>query len=96
MKHCIIIKYNETVSPELKQALIPEIQALFDNTVSIEGIHKVTLKPNVINRANRYDLIIEIEMNPSALPFYDDCEWHHIWKNDYSKYLASKAIIDID
>jgi len=96
MKHCIIVKYNESVDEAKKIALIPEIQALFDGTLSIEGIHKVVLKPNVINRPNRYDLVIEIEMEPAALPAYDGCEWHHRWKEEYGALLKSKAIIDLE
>lgn len=96
MKHCIIVKYNEDVSSEKKVSLASEISELFNHTTEIDGITSVTLYPNVINRANRYDLIIEIDMLPSALPIYDDCKWHHIWKDEYSCYLKSKAIIDIE
>jgi len=96
MKHCIIVKYTEEVSPERKKTLIPEIQALFDNTKSIEGVHAVTLRENVIDRPNRYDLVIELDMEPEALPVYDACIWHKQWKTDYSTLLKSKAIIDLE
>jgi len=95
MKHCIIVKYNDQVDAARKQSLIPEIRALFENTKQIEGIHAVILRPNVIDRPNRYDLVIEIDMDPAALPVYDACVWHHQWKENYGSLLAAKAIIDL-
>ena len=96
MKHCIIVKYEKDVTAEKKRELLPEIQDLFDNTKSIEGIHDVKLYPNVIDRENRYDLMIVIEMEKEALGDYDVCKWHHQWKQDYSKYIAGKAIFDAE
>lgn len=92
MKHYIIVKYNETVTD--KAALLEEIRELFGKTTQIEGIHQVNVYPCCIDRANRYDVMVEMEMEKEALPVYDDCEWHHIWKRDYAKYLESKTIFD--
>jgi len=96
MKHCIIVKYNDSVTSERKLELIGKIQELFNRTTEISGINYVTLRPNIINRANRYDLVIEIDMDPAALPVYDACIWHHKWKDEYGSLLASKAIIDLE
>ncbi len=95
MKHCIIVKYKENVSAERKESLIPKIQELFDKTKEIKGIRKITLKPNVIDRPNRYDLVIEMDMEESALPVYDDCVWHKEWKEKYGELLSAKTIIDL-
>ena len=92
MLHHIIVKWNETVSD--KAALIPEINALFQNTTIIPGIHKVELFPNVIDRPNRYDLMIVLTMDPEALPVYDACEWHKAWKEQYGGMIEKKAIFD--
>ncbi len=94
MKHYIIVKYNDSVSDKLK--LLHEIQELFEKTTQIEGIHEVHVYPCCINRPNRYDVMIEMIMEKDALALYDDCEWHHIWKRDYAKYLEKKTIFDCE
>ena len=96
MKHCIIVKFSESVSSAAKQALIPEIRELFENTKATDGIHEVTLRSNVIDRPNRYDLVIEIDMDPEALSAYDACVWHKQRKDGYGHLLSAKAIIDLD
>lgn len=96
MKHYIIVKYKETVTEQDKKRLLPEIKELFEKTTQIEGVHQVNVYPCCINRANRYDVMIEMVMEKEALPVYDDCEWHHIWKRDYAEYLEKKAIFDCE
>ena len=56
----------------------------------------VEVFPNVIDRANRYDVLIRIRMIPEALAVYDDSEIHKTWKRDYGKYLEKKAIFDYE
>ncbi len=92
MKHYILVKYNDAVTE--KEALLEEIRELFQKTTQIEGIHQVNVYPCCIDRPNRYDVMIEITMEKEALPAYDDCQWHHIWKRDYAKYLEKKTIFD--
>ena len=43
---------------------------------------------------NRYDLMIEIDMEPEALDAYDRSVWHHQWKEQYGSLLEKKAIFD--
>ena len=94
MKHYVIVKYNDTVAD--KATLLEEIKELFGKTTQIEGIHQVNVYPCCIDRPNRYDVMIEIVMEKEALPLYDECEWHHIWKRDYAKYLDKKTIFDCE
>ena len=96
MKHCILVKYNETVTAELKQNLPAEVQTLFDQLLNLEGISKVEVIRNVIDRSNRYDLLIRIEMTPETLPAYDESEPHKLWKKNYAQYLEKKAIFDYE
>ena len=96
MKHDILIKYKGEITKEQKTALIPEIQELFDHTTEISGIHEVKLYPNVVDRENRYDLLIEIDMEREALDAYDHSIWHQQWKDQYSSLLEKKAIFDHD
>lgn len=94
MKHDILIKYKPEITKERKAELIPEIQALFDHTMEIPGIHAVKLYPNVVERENRFDLLIEIDMERDALEAYDQSLWHRQWKEQYSHLLEKKAIFD--
>ena len=94
MKHDILIKYKPEISNERKAELIPEIGELFSHTTEIPGIHGVKLYPNVVDRENRYDLLIEIDMEREALEAYDSSVWHRQWKEQYGDLLANKAIFD--
>lgn len=96
MKHCVLAKFADEVTKDEKQAMIPAIRGLFEHTTEIDGIHSVTLRENCIDRQNRYDIMIVIDMQPEALPAYDECTWHQQWKADYSKYLQAKAIFDYE
>lgn len=92
MKHHILVKFNDSVNN--KMALLPEIKELFERTLSINGIYSVSLKSNVIDRPNRYDLMIIIDMEQSALEAYDVSEAHRLWKEKYGDMISKKAIFD--
>ena len=92
MKHYILVKWNSLLND--KETLIEEIHDLFCQTLTIEGIHRVDVFKNIINRENRYDLMVRIEMDESALERYDQSIAHKKWKECYSKYIESKAIFD--
>lgn len=94
MQHHILVKWTDAVSD--KASLAAEVEALFRGVLCVEGVHGVTVHPNVIDRPNRYDLLIRICMEESALPSYDDCETHHRWKDEYGHLVAKKAIFDCD
>ena len=94
MKHYIIAKFLPEVTKEQKAAMLPEIKALFGNLTELNGIHGVSVEPNCIDRPNRADIMIEIEMERDALPVYDGCIWHKQWKEQYGKLLESKTIFD--
>ncbi len=94
MKHDILIKYKPEITKDQKVRLIPDIEALFKNTMEIPGIHGVRLYPNVVERENRYDLLIEIDMDRDALETYDSSVWHQQWKEQYGSLLEKKAIFD--
>lgn len=94
MKHDILVKYKPEITKERKAELIPEIRELFEHTTEIPGIRGVRVMPNVVDRENRFDLLIEIDMDREALDAYDSCVWHHEWKERYGVYLEKKAIFD--
>ena len=94
MKHCILVKWNKSVTN--KAALVSEVRNIFLGLLTIDGIHDVKLYENVVNRPNRYDLMICIEMDKAVLPIYDDSEPHHEWKEKYGKFVENKAIFDYE
>ncbi len=93
MKHHIIVKFTEGTDTA---ALVEPVRSIFEETLSIPGIHGVELKLSNSDRANRYDLMIVIDMDKEALPAYDASEPHHRWKEEYNDRIAKKAIFDCD
>lgn len=96
MKHCVLAKFANEITKAERLELLPAIQKLFGHMTEIAGIHSVTMRTNCVDRANRYDIMIVIDMEPDVLPVYDECTWHKQWKADYSKYLQAKAIFDYE
>ncbi len=91
MKHYIIVKLTDTCDVP---SLVKPVTELFEETLQIPGIHAVWVKPCCIHRPNRYDLMIEIEMDREALEAYDQCEPHKKWKRDYGHLIQAKTIFD--
>lgn len=91
MRHHILVKWKNEVNPELAP-----IRSIFDKTLALPGVHSVSLHPNVIDRSNRYDLLILICMDKEALEAYDACPAHHEWKDNYSDMIEKKAIFDCE
>ena len=93
MKHHIIVKF--TKGTDVK-ALAGPVRSIFEETLSIPGIHSVDLKLSNSDRENRYDLMIVMDMDKEALPAYDVSEPHIRWKTEYGDRVEKKAIFDCD
>ena len=94
MKHVILVKWNETVLD--KESIFIEAKNIFEKLLNIKGIKSVKLHKNVINRTNRFDLMVVIEMNKEILPVYDESQPHKEWKEKFRKYMENKAIFDFE
>lgn len=94
MKHCILVKWNKEVEDKQKFTLI--VKTVFDELLLIDGIHGVSYRENCVDRANRYDLLICIDMERDILPVYDASTPHQKWKEKYGKYVENKAILDFE
>lgn len=92
MKHYIIVKWNDQIKD--KNSVLSEIRAIFNKTLEIEGVRGIELIQNVVDRPNRHDLIIRIDMEKESLPLYDVSEPHKEWKEKFSKYIETKTIFD--
>ena len=88
MKHLILVKWKETVDDASQ--LKDEAEALFRETLAIPGIHGVKAIPGLKTAANRYDLMIAIDMDRDALPA------HKRWKAEYGERIEKKAIFDAE
>lgn len=94
MRHHILVKWNDQAPDH--ERLRQEIEALFQDVLAVPGVHRVDVLPNVIDRPNRYDLLILLTMDQGALPAYDGCAAHHAFKETYTPYMAQKAIFDCE
>jgi hypothetical protein len=70
------------------------VKTIFDKLLEIDGIHRVVYHENCVDRDNRFDLFITIEMDKDVLPVYDASAPHHEWKEKYGKYVENKVIFD--
>lgn len=93
MKHHIIVKFTEGTDVA---ALLEPVRTIFEQTLSIPGIHGVELKSSCVDRPNRYDLMIVLDMDKEALPAYDASAPHTQWKQEYGPITAKKAIFDCE
>lgn len=92
MRHHILVKWKQ----EQPRPQLEAIDTLFRQALAIFGVHSVSLHPNIIDRANRYDLLILICMEREALPIYDASAMHRQWKTAYGPLIESKAIFDCE
>ncbi len=88
MKHYIIVKFNDDYD-YLNE--LEEIQELFNNSLSIDGVDKVE-----IYKSNRYDLMIKMDLTHDGLINFDNSWIHAKWKNYYGKFIQSKTIFDCE
>lgn len=96
MKHLILAKFKPAYTAAQKAAMLPDIRRIFEGTLSIDGITDVQVFTNCVDRSNRYDLMIQLTMERSALASYDGCAWHREWKDRYGDMLEKKAIFDYE
>lgn len=93
MKHYIIVKFREGTD---FQTLEGPVRNIFEETLDIPGIHSVDIRLSNSDRANRYDMMIMMDMDKEALPAYDVSEPHLRWKSEYGEIIEKKAIFDCD
>lgn len=94
MKHCILAKWNEKVTD--KGRLLREVEGLFAAYDAVEGVRGVSVLPCCIDRPNRYDVMIVLDMEKDALSAWDASALHHRWKEEYGDLLEKKAIFDYE
>ena len=93
MQHYIIVKFVEGTDVK---ALEQPVREIFAQTLLIPGIHGLELKTSNSDRANRFDLMIVLDMDKEALLAYDVSEPHLCWKTRYGEKKEKKAIFDCD
>jgi len=73
---------------------ICRIEEIFSTVDRLPGIHGVQILSNCIDRENRYDVMIVLEMEKEALAVWDGSEQHRRWKEEFGPKLEKKAIFD--
>lgn len=96
MNHVMLAKFKPEYSQEEIDRMFVDIKAIYDHATSIPGIHDVVYHRNCIARPNRYDISVSIVMDQAALPAWDACEWHAMWKEQYGHMLEAKCIFDYE
>lgn len=94
MLHRIIVKYTPLVTD--RDAFAEEVLGIFKPLETMDGIHKVGIVKGLPLAENRWDLMIEIEMEKSALPAYNESAPHKKWKTEYACFVEKKAIFDCE
>ena len=94
MKHCILVKWNKEVKD--KKEIAEEAKSVFAKLLEIDGIHGIEYHENCIEKSNRFDFLICIEMYKEVLPVYDTSAPHQEWKEKYGKFVENKAIFDFE
>ena len=95
MKHCILAKYTAEAYPR-RAELLPRVREIFSAAADIPGVRGAEVFPNCVDRANRYDVLIVLEMARDALAAYDESAMHHRWKDEFGPLLEQKAIFDFE
>ena len=93
MKHYIIAKFKDRNDTE---KFLPDITALFNKTLKLDGVEDVVIHKTNSTRDNRYSIMIEMTVTPEGLENYDKSEAHKYWKSTYGDRLESKAIFDCE
>ena len=86
MKHCILAKFTPEAKAQ-RAALLPRIREIFSAAADIPGVHGAEVIPNCVDRDNRYDVLIRLDMD-------DVSAMHHRWKDEFTPLLEKKAIFD--
>lgn len=94
MKHFIIVKWNEKVTD--KNAFAKRADEIYAMSPQIPGVNGYTVKKSNSDRANRFDLMIEMDLTPEGLENYDRSEMHRLWKEEMGEFFGSKAIFDCE
>ena len=95
MKHCILAKYTADAYSR-RAELLPRVREIFSAAADIPGVAGAEVFSNCVDRANRYDVLIVLEMARDALAAYDESAMHQRWKDEFGPLLEQKAIFDFE
>ena len=94
MLHMIIVKANE--SAPSREEFIRCAEEAFRPVTDIPGVHGVRVRRGLPLAENRYDFIVEIDMEKESLSAYNESAAHKTWKENYGGWIAKKAIFDCE
>ena len=91
MKHYIVVKFKDDFDYMLN---VEDIADLFNNALKIDGVNRIDLHTSNSDLPNRYDLMIEMELDEQALKEFDASDIHERWKSGYGRHIDNKVIFD--
>lgn len=94
MKHYIIFKFSD--KSYVTDSNFSDIENMFSTLTAVNGIRYVTVSRNCIDRDNRFDGMIMIDMDREMLEVYDNSAEHKLWKKKYGPLIEKKAIFDCE
>ena len=94
MRHYILAKFQADAGDW--HGYLPRIREIFGAAGEIPGVRGAAVYPGCFDLENRYHVLIELEMEPSALTTYDESAMHHRWKDEFGPLLEKKAIFDYE
>ena len=94
MLHHILVKWNEQA--DSREVMLSRAAEAFAGAAEIPGVESCELIPSCSDRPNRYDLMIRMKMSPEGLKAYDVSPMHKAWKDNFSRFMESKAIFDCE
>ena len=96
MKHYITVKWLPDITKEQKAAFLPDIKEIFRGALTVAGVHAAEVFANCVDRDNRFDVMIVLDMDTDSLPIWDNSDLHRKWKSEYGKLIEKKCIFDCE
>lgn len=94
MRHCLILKFDPSQGD--KRIIIDEIREFFATAQKPEVVTKVEIFESCVDRVNRFDLMVVVEMDKADLPVWDNSDFHVQWKERFGKFIYFKTIFDYE
>lgn len=91
MRHYILAKFQADAGDW--HGYLPRIREIFGAAGEIPGVRGAAVYPGCVDRENRYHVLIELEMEPSALTTYDESAMHHRWKDEFGRCWRKRQFL---
>ena len=91
MKHYIIVKFRKDAD---QKKLVPGIRDLFEGCREIEGVRRANVFTSAYQLADRFDLMIRIDMKKEGMEHFLSSDLNRKWEEAYGPYLENVTVFD--